>query len=92
MERRMLRSKPASKKRLLEKLDKVLYYPFCNHMYGVKCSMDKKLIIGSTLCCICDSHYSAKINHLTYAIDIYNEWIDECGRVNNVEEEEEEMF
>ncbi|KAI3903282.1 hypothetical protein MKW98_031936 [Papaver atlanticum] len=65
MARRKLRSKPAPKKILLEKLVKVLCYPFCNHMYGVECAMDKKLRIGSAVCCICDAHYSTKINHLT---------------------------
>ncbi|KAI3912876.1 hypothetical protein MKW98_012818 [Papaver atlanticum] len=88
MARRKSRSKPAPKKRLLEKLDKVFSCPFCNHMYGVECVIDMKLRIGSAVCCICDAHYSTKINRLTEPIDIYSEWIDECERVNNAEEEE----
>ncbi|KAI3841164.1 hypothetical protein MKW92_044170 [Papaver armeniacum] len=60
---------------MLEKLDKVFACPF--------------LRIGTVVCCICDAHYSTKIHHLTEAIDIYSEWIDECERVNN---EEEEVF
>ncbi|KAI3903285.1 hypothetical protein MKW98_031939 [Papaver atlanticum] len=73
MARRKSRTKPAQKKRLLEKLDKVFCCLFCNHMYGVECVMDRKLKLGTT------------------AIDIYTEWItewiNECERVNNDEEE-----
>ncbi|RZC66353.1 hypothetical protein C5167_010051 [Papaver somniferum] len=87
MARKKSRTKPAPKKRL-EKLDKVFSCPFCNHMYGVECAIDKKLRIGTAVCCICDAHYSTKIHHLTEAIDIYSEWIDECERVNNAEEEQ----
>ncbi|KAI3913037.1 hypothetical protein MKW92_037750 [Papaver armeniacum] len=65
MARRKSRRKPAPNKRLLEKLDKVFCYPFCNHMYGFECVIDKKLRIGSEICCMCDMHYNTKINHLT---------------------------
>ncbi|KAI3958961.1 hypothetical protein MKX01_023637 [Papaver californicum] len=86
MARRKSRTKPAPKKRLLEKLDKTFACPFCNHLFGVECVMDMKLIIGSAVCGICKANYSTKINRLTETIDIYSERIDECEHVNNVEE------
>ncbi|MCL7034332.1 hypothetical protein MKW94_005072 [Papaver nudicaule] len=86
MGRRKSRAKPEPKKRLLEKLDKVFPCPFCNNLRSVVCEIDKKLPIGTAICYICNAHYSTRINKLTESIDIYSEWIDECERVNTVEE------
>ncbi|MCL7038743.1 hypothetical protein MKW94_017190 [Papaver nudicaule] len=86
MARRKSRAKPEPKKKL-QKLDKVFDCPFCNHHEGVECFVDKKNWIGSAVCGVCQEGYNMKINHLTEAIDIYSEWIDECERVNNAEED-----
>ncbi|CDY49958.1 BnaC08g10390D [Brassica napus] len=57
--------------------------------------MDKlDTVIGIATCRICEESFSTTITALSEAIDIYSEWIDECERVNAVEddvEQEEEV-
>ncbi|KAH0901893.1 hypothetical protein HID58_041396 [Brassica napus] len=53
-----------------------------------------KEVIGIATCRICEESFSTTITALSEAIDIYSEWIDECERVNAVEddvEQEEEV-
>ncbi|KAL1206318.1 Transcription elongation factor 1-like protein [Cardamine amara subsp. amara] len=96
MGKRKSRAKPAPTKRM-DKLDTVFSCPFCNHGSSVECIIDMKNLIGSAACRICEESFSTTITALTEAIDIYSEWIDECERVNTVEddveqeEEEEEV-
>ncbi|KAH0467881.1 hypothetical protein IEQ34_002914 [Dendrobium chrysotoxum] len=48
---------------------------------------DMKNLIGEASCRICQENFSTTITALTEPIDIYSEWIDECERVNNVEDD-----
>ncbi|XP_038685696.1 transcription elongation factor 1 homolog [Tripterygium wilfordii] len=79
-------AKPPPMKRM-PKLDTVFNCPFCNHAESVKCQINKKYMTGVAECIICQEIYRTKINALTEPIDIYSEWIDECERVNNLEDE-----
>lgn len=47
-----------------------------------------KNLIGEASCRICQENFSTTVNALTEPIDIYSEWIDECERVNNVEDDD----
>ncbi|XP_040952224.1 transcription elongation factor 1 homolog isoform X1 [Gossypium hirsutum] len=95
MGKRKSRAKPAPKKRM-DKLDTVFSCPFCNHGTGVECRLampenffsDMKNLIGEASCRICQESFSTVITALTEAIDIYSEWIDECERVNNLEDDD----
>lgn len=33
-------------------------------------------------CEVCDEHFQMPINYLHEAIDVYNEWIDQCDAAN----------
>ncbi|GKV02037.1 hypothetical protein SLEP1_g14524 [Rubroshorea leprosula] len=46
-----------------------------------------KDLIGEAICSICQESFSTTITALTEPIDIYSEWIDECERVNNLEDD-----
>ncbi|KAH7512611.1 hypothetical protein FEM48_Zijuj12G0109100 [Ziziphus jujuba var. spinosa] len=48
---------------------------------------DMKNLIGEAVCRICQESFSTTITALTEAIDIYSEWIDECERVNTLEDD-----
>nr|KJB63374.1 hypothetical protein B456_010G243200 [Gossypium raimondii] len=85
MGKRKSRAKPAPKKRM-DKLDTVFSCPFCNHGTGVECRLDMKNLIGEASCRICQESFSTVITALTEAIDI--EWVDECERVNNLEDDD----
>ncbi|CAI9757049.1 unnamed protein product [Fraxinus pennsylvanica] len=63
--------------------------PFCNHGTSVECRIDMKNLIGEASCRICQESFSTTVTALTEPIDIYSEWIDECERVNNNEEDVE---
>ncbi|KAK1604279.1 hypothetical protein QYE76_027952 [Lolium multiflorum] len=80
-------AKPPPKKRM-DKLDTVFSCPFCNHGSSVECRIDMKNLIGEANCRICQESFSTTANALTEAIDIYSEWIDECERVNTVEDDD----
>ncbi|GFZ12419.1 hypothetical protein Acr_23g0008040 [Actinidia rufa] len=100
MGKRKSRAKPPPKKRM-DKLDTVFSCPFCNHGSGVempngrgvvRCQMyeivsDMKNLIGEATCRICQESFSTTVTALTEPIDIYSEWIDECERVNNLEDD-----
>uniref|UniRef100_A0A0D9YLY5 Transcription elongation factor 1 homolog n=2 Tax=Oryza glumipatula TaxID=40148 RepID=A0A0D9YLY5_9ORYZ len=86
MGKRKSKAKPPPKKRM-DKLDTVFCCPFCNHGSGVECRIDLKNLIGEASCRICLETFSTSVNALTEPIDIYSEWIDECERVNNPEED-----
>ncbi|KAK8350811.1 hypothetical protein V6Z12_A06G233400 [Gossypium hirsutum] len=49
---------------------------------------DMKNLIGEASCRICQESFSTVVTALTEAIDIYSEWIDECERVNNLEDDD----
>ncbi|KAK6134614.1 hypothetical protein DH2020_031624 [Rehmannia glutinosa] len=103
MGKRKSRAKPPPKKRM-DKLDTVFSCPFCNHGTSVECRIrvhggsetalfffcfsDMKNLIGEASCRICQESFSTNVTALTEAIDIYSEWIDECERVNNQEDED----
>ncbi|KAJ9690552.1 hypothetical protein PVL29_012945 [Vitis rotundifolia] len=86
MGKRKSRAKPPPKKRM-DKLDTVFSCPFCNHGTGVECRIDMKNLIGEASCRICQESFSTTVTALTEPIDIYSEWIDECERVNNLEDD-----
>ncbi|GJZ64796.1 transcription elongation factor 1 [Tanacetum coccineum] len=48
---------------------------------------DMKNLIGEASCRICQENFSTTITALTEPIDIYSEWIDECERVNTVDDD-----
>ena len=72
----------------MDKLDTVFSCPFCNHGSSVECRIDLKNLIGEANCQICQESFSTTANALTEAIDVYSEWIDECERVNTVEDDD----
>ncbi|XP_058006734.1 transcription elongation factor 1 homolog [Hevea brasiliensis] len=77
------RSKRVVKKPVrVEKLNTVFTCPFCNHPNAVECIIDRKLFVGEAGCRACKASFSTSTTPLTEPIDIYNEWIDECVRVN----------
>nr|XP_010916414.1 transcription elongation factor 1 homolog isoform X2 [Elaeis guineensis]XP_019707111.1 transcription elongation factor 1 homolog isoform X2 [Elaeis guineensis] len=86
MGKRKSRAKPPPKKRM-DKLDTVFCCPFCNHGSSIECCIDMKNLIGEAACRICQESFSTTITALTEPIDIYSEWIDECERVNNLEDD-----
>ncbi|XP_038896920.1 transcription elongation factor 1 homolog [Benincasa hispida] len=86
MGKRKSRAKPPPKKRM-DKLDTVFSCPFCNHGTSVECRIDLKNLIGEASCRICQESFSTTITALSEAIDVYSEWIDECERVNNLEDD-----
>ncbi|KAD7117099.1 hypothetical protein E3N88_04367 [Mikania micrantha] len=74
MGKRKSRAKLPPKKQM-DKLDTVFSCPFCNHGTSVEWRI------------ICQENFSTTITALTEPIDIYSEYIDECERVNNVDDE-----
>ncbi|KAL8460442.1 hypothetical protein ACS0TY_032109 [Phlomoides rotata] len=88
MGKRKSRAKPEQKKRD-DKLDTVFSCPFCNHGTSVECRLDMKNMTGEANCRICQESFSMPITALSEPIDIYSEWIDECERVNTVEDDDE---
>lgn len=48
-----------------------------------------KNLIAEAHCNDCKESYSTTATTLTEAIDVYSEWIDECERVNNLEDEDD---
>ncbi|XLT39554.1 hypothetical protein HN873_070846 [Arachis hypogaea] len=46
-----------------------------------------KNLIGEASCRICQESFSTTVTALSESIDIYSEWIDECERVNNPEDD-----
>ncbi|KAL3631445.1 hypothetical protein CASFOL_024429 [Castilleja foliolosa] len=87
MGKRKSRAKPPPKKRM-DKLDTVFTCPFCNHGSSVECKIEMKESYGEVKCGICQEMYSTTVTALTEPIDIYSEWIDECERVNNAEDDD----
>lgn len=53
----------------------------------MECRIDMKNLIGEASCRICQESFSTTVTALTEPIDIYSEWIDECERVNNPEDD-----
>ncbi|CAA0815460.1 Transcription elongation factor 1 homolog [Striga hermonthica] len=60
---------------------------YCSEFWGNSQSSMKDLI-GEASCLICSESFSTNVTALTEPIDIYSEWIDECERVNNVEDDD----
>ncbi|CAI0557819.1 unnamed protein product [Linum tenue] len=95
MGKRKSKAKPPPKKRM-DKLDTVFSCPFCNHGTSVECRIDMKNMIGEASCGICQESFSTTISGicessvectLSEPIDVYSEWIDECERVNNPDDD-----
>ncbi|KAL3741775.1 hypothetical protein ACJRO7_017274 [Eucalyptus globulus] len=58
---------------------------------NVECN-DMKNLIGEAICGICQESFSTSITGILPPIlsadcNLYSEWIDECERVNTLEEE-----
>ncbi|KAG5222037.1 transcription elongation factor [Salix suchowensis] len=81
MGKRKSRAKPPPKKRM-DKLDTVFSCPSATMVV-----VDMKNLIGEAVCGICQESFSMTITALTEPIDIYSEWIDECERVNTLEDD-----
>ena len=45
-------------------------------------SSERDRRIGSLKCRICSTSHSSRIHHLSAAVDVYCDWIDECHKVN----------
>ncbi|CAN1166116.1 Transcription elongation factor 1 homolog [Linum perenne] len=86
MGKRKSRAKPAPRKRM-DKLDTVFSCPFCNHGTSVECRIDMKNLIGEASCGICQESFSTTITALSITLCRYSEWIDECERVNNPDDD-----
>uniref|UniRef100_A0A251TER3 Putative transcription elongation factor 1 n=1 Tax=Helianthus annuus TaxID=4232 RepID=A0A251TER3_HELAN len=81
MGNRKSRAKPAPLKRM-DKLDTVFSCPFCNHGTSVECRMHLAEFARKTSALL-----SQVLLSLTEPIDIFSEWIDECERVNTVDDD-----
>ncbi|KAJ0682252.1 putative transcription elongation factor 1 [Helianthus annuus] len=101
MGKRKSRAKPPPKKRM-DKLDTVFSCPFCNHGTSVECRIDMKNLIGEASCRICQENFSTTVTGIISVFSVIgksiklkeiliwymkNEWIDECERVNNVDDD-----
>ncbi|XP_073312031.1 transcription elongation factor 1 homolog isoform X2 [Primulina huaijiensis] len=87
MGKRKSTAKPPPKKRM-DKLDTVFSCPFCNHGTSVDCRIDMKNLIGEASCRICQESFSTTVTGTKFSHNRYSEWIDECERVNNLEDED----
>ena len=65
------------------KLEKVFDCPFCNHNKTVEVEIRYREKKGSISCRVCGAAWGTVVNHLTEAIDLYSDWIDECERQNS---------
>lgn len=79
-------------KKIAQTLDTSFNCLFCNHEKSITCILDKKNNIGSLSCKICGQNFQTRINGLSQAVDIYNDWFDAVeeineGRVTGSEEE-----
>jgi|TARA_B100001540_G_scaffold313271_1_gene335885 transcription elongation factor Elf1 len=52
--------------------------------------MDHLTEKGLVECTVCGQKYACNITHLSEPIDVYSDWIDECEKLNNGKDEEEE--
>ncbi|KAK3598105.1 hypothetical protein CHS0354_020965 [Potamilus streckersoni] len=78
MGRRKKTSKPPPKRKAVEKLDTLFDCPFCNHAKSCEVQFNKKANTGTVSCYKCLEAFQTTINHLSEAIDVYNDWIDAC--------------
>ncbi|CAM0951107.1 unnamed protein product [Alopecurus aequalis] len=76
--RESMGSKTASRKKPAAKLETSFCCPFCNHSGSV----DLKRLIAVALCFVCQERYATKAHALTEPVDVYSEWIDDCGKAN----------
>ncbi|KAM0908159.1 hypothetical protein ACQ4PT_015615 [Festuca glaucescens] len=82
MGKRKSASSKAAPRKKMEKLETAFCCPFCSHAAAVECVIDLVQEIATASCYVCQESYSTVPDALTEPIDVYNEWIDECGRVN----------
>jgi len=82
MGRRRSKRKPPPKRKAIEPLDIQFTCPFCNSEKSCEVIMDHGRKIGQITCNICQEDFTTTINALTEALDVYNEWIDECDKAN----------
>ncbi|XP_020578508.1 transcription elongation factor 1 homolog [Phalaenopsis equestris] len=87
MGKRKSRAKPPPKKKM-PKLETAFCCPFCNHSNSVECIIDRKNFVAEATCGICMAEFNTSAHGLTEPIDVYSEWIDECERVNNNEDDD----
>ena len=83
--RRRSQKKVTTKKK--PTLAKVFKCSFCAHDDAVEVTMDRKRHLGMLECRVCGVAYQAKINYLSEPIDVYCEWLDECARVNEEDDD-----
>eukprot|EP01083_Nonionella_stella_P014525 40773_1 len=80
-----------SKKRVIkmkaQSVSKIFDCPFCNHSKTVECKLDKRKNIGTINCRICTVSFQTIIHHLSEPVDVYSDWIDECQKVNEAQNE-----
>lgn len=82
MGRRKTTCKPAPKRKAVEALPTCFDCPFCEHAGACDVKIDKKRNTGLVTCRVCSEDFQTRTNYLTEAIDVYNEWIDECEAAN----------
>ncbi|WVQ78548.1 hypothetical protein IAT38_000634 [Cryptococcus sp. DSM 104549] len=80
MGKRKAAKKPVAKKKA-EPLSSVFKCLFCNHEKAVNVKLDKATMFGHLSCKVCGQKYSAPINNLSVAVDVYCEWVDACEEV-----------
>ncbi|VDL17547.1 unnamed protein product [Hymenolepis diminuta] len=83
MGRRKSSRKPPQKAKVIEPLPKQFNCPFCNHERSCEVEIDRERRTGYVKCSICLEDYQTSINALSQAIDVYNDWIDQCEAVNS---------
>ncbi|ODN98478.1 hypothetical protein L198_03723 [Cryptococcus wingfieldii CBS 7118] len=80
MGKRKAAKKPVAKKKA-EPLSSVFKCLFCNHEKAVTVKLDKATMFGNLHCKVCGQKYSAPINNLSAAVDVYCDWVDACEEV-----------
>ena len=56
----------------------------CNSNTDLLLRRDRDRRIGNLKCRICSTGHRSRIHHLSAAVDVYCNWIDDCHRVNQV--------
>ena len=75
--------KPPAKRRMTQPLPKLFDCPLCGRQGSCEVTIEKKKAIACVKCCVCGEQFHTRTTHLSEAIDVYSEWVDECERTNS---------
>lgn len=64
------------------KLASTFNCPLCNASNSVRCQMDWETERGTVKCDKCQQFFTSNINHLSEAVDVYQDWLDMLDEAN----------